>query len=137
MNKEELEEVFYIQREIKQLEISIEKLKTKANMIADVVQNGYKRRAIIQGVDVKIDYKLRNYYEQLKEFRIKLIDKQRQIESYIEEIPFSEIRQIFRLRYIEGMNWIQASHEMNRLYKNREYNDDSIRKKHDRFLKKF
>ena len=96
MNKEELEEVFYIQREIKQLEISIEKLKTKANMIADVVQNGYKRRAIIQGVDVKIDYKLRNYYEQLKEFRIKLIDKQRQIESYIEEIPFSEIRQIFR-----------------------------------------
>lgn len=137
MNKEELEEVFYIQREIKQLEICIEKLKNKANMIADVVQNGYKRRAIIQGVDVKIDYKLRNYYEQLKEFRIKLIDKQRQIESYIEEIPFSEIRQIFRLRYIEGMNWIQASHEMNRLYKNREYNDDSIRKKHDRFLKKF
>lgn len=136
MSKEELEEVFHIQKEIQQLEKSIERLEKQTQMASDVVQNGYKRHAIIYGVDVKRAYKLQNYYEKLRKFKITLVEKQKEIEDYIEKIPFSEIRQIFRLRYIEGMNWIQVAHEMNRTYKRKVYNEDSIRMKHDRFLKK-
>ena len=72
----------------------------------------------------------------LKQFKDKLNIKKLEIMNYIETIPFSEIRQIFRYRYLDNKNWVQIAHEMNRLYKGKEYNEDSIRKKHDRYLKK-
>ena len=65
-----------------------------------------------------------------------LVDKKQEIESYIETIPFSEIRSIFRVRYIDNKNWIQIAHEMNRLYQRKEYSEDSVRHKHDRYLEK-
>lgn len=46
------------------------------------------------------------------------------------------MRQIFRYRYKDCKNWIQIAHEMNRIYKKKEYNEESVRKKHDRYLKK-
>lgn len=136
MSKEELEEVFHIQKEIQQLERSIERLERQTQMTSDVVQNGYKRHAVIYGIDVKRAYKLQSYYEKLRKFKITLLEKQKEIEDYIEKIQFSEIRQIFRLRYIEGMNWIQASHEMNRNYNKENYTENSIRHKHDRYIEK-
>lgn len=75
-------------------------------------------------------------YERLKKFKIMLIDKQQEIINYIETIPFSEIRQIFRYRYIDNKNWVQIAHEMNRLYKNKDYSEGSVRLKHDRYLEK-
>lgn len=136
LNKEELEEVFHIKKEIQQLEKSIARVEKQTQMVSDVVQNGYKRHAVIYGADVKRAYKLQNYYEKLKNFKIMLVEKQKEIEDYIETIPFSEIRQIFRLRYIECLNWIQAAHEMNRNYNGKIYTEGSIRLKHDRFFEK-
>ncbi len=65
-----------------------------------------------------------------------LVDKEKEIEEYIEKIPFSEIRQIFRYRYLDGMNWIQVSHQMNSKYKGGNYTENSVRHKHDRYLEK-
>lgn len=136
MTKQELEEIFYIKKEIMDLEERINKIEEQSSMVADAVQKGYKRRAIIFGIDVKRAYKLQSNYERLQKFKIMLVDKQCKIENYIETIPFSEIRQIFRYRYLNAMNWIQVAHEMNRKYKHKEYNEDSVRMKHDRYLKK-
>lgn len=136
MTREELEEIFHIRKEIQDLEKRISRIEKQSTMVADAVQKGYKRRAIIYGVDVKRAYKLQSNYERLKKFKIQLVDKEKEIENYIEIIPFSEIRQIFRYRYLDGMNWIQVAHQMNSKYSNREYNEDSVRMKHDRYLKK-
>lgn len=136
MTKKELEEVFHINKEIQNLEQRIMVAEKQSNIVSDVVQNGYKKHAIIHGIDIKSAYKLQYIYEKLKKFKTMLLDKKEEIEEYIETIPFSEIRQIFRYRYIDNKNWIQIAHEMNRLYKNREYNEDSVRMKHDRYLKK-
>lgn len=136
MIKKELEEVFYIQKEIQDLEKRITLAEKQSQMASDVVQNGYKGHAVIYGVDVKRAYKLQYAYERLKKFKIMLVDKQQKIMNYIETIPFSEIRQIFRYRYIDNKNWVQIAHEMNKLYKGKEYNEDNIRIKHDRYLKK-
>jgi len=136
MTREELEEIFHIKKEIVDLEKRIERIEKQSTMVADAVQRGYKRRAIIYGVDVKRAYKLQSNYERLKKFKIMLVDKEKEIENYIETIPFSEIRQIFRYRYLDGMNWIKVAHQMNNKYNNRDYNDDSVRKKHDKFLEK-
>lgn len=136
MHKETLEEVFHIKKEIQNLEKRIAAIEKQSQMASDVVQNGYKRHAVIYGVDVKRAYKLQSLHEKYKKFRIMLVDKQREIEEYIESIPFAEIRQIFRYRYIDNKNWIQIAHEMNKLYKNGKYTEDSVRCKHDRFLEK-
>ena len=136
MNKQELEEVFYIEKEIQDLEKRIERKEKQTENVSDVVQNGHKRHAVIHGIDVKRAYKIQNMYEKLKKFKIQLIEKKQEIENYIERIPFSEIRQIFRYKYLDNKNWVQIAHEMNNLYHNKEYTEDSVRCKHERYLKK-
>lgn len=134
--REELEEVFHIRKEIQDLEERTDRIEKQSTMVADAVQKGHKQRAIIYGVDVKRAYKLQCNYEKLKKFKIQLVDKEKEIEEYIEQIPFSEIRQIFRYRYLDGLNWIQVAHRMNRNYNNKKYSEDSVRCKHDRYLEK-
>ena len=136
MTREELEEVFHIEKELINIDSRISRIEKQTQMASDVVQNGYKRHAVIFGVDVIREFKLKSNYEKFKKFDDKLKQKKKEIEDYIEIIPFSEIRQIFRYRYLDNMNWIQVAHEMNRLYKHKEYNEDSVRMKHDRYLKK-
>ena len=136
MTKKELEEVFHIEKEIADLERRITTAEKQSEMASDVVQKGYKGHAVIFGVDVKRAYKLQYMYEKLKKFKIILVDKKQEILDYIETIPFSEIRQIFRYRYIDNKNWIQIAHEMNKAYRREDYNEDSVRMKHDRYLKK-
>lgn len=136
MTKEQLEEVFHIEKEIRDLEKRITIVDKQSDMASDVVQNGYKGHAVIYGVDVKRAYKLQYMYEKLKKFKIKLVDKKQEIENYIETVPFSEIRQIFRYRYLDNKNWVQIAHEMNRTYKGKDYTEGSVRLKHDRYLEK-
>lgn len=136
MTRKELEEVFHISKEIDDIDRRINKVEKQSEMTSDVVQNGFKGHAVIYGVDVKRAYKLQYMYEKLKKIKIVLVDKKQEIEDYIETIPFSEIRQIFRYRYLDNKNWVQIAHGMNDLYQGKEYNEDSVRMKHDRYLKK-
>ena len=47
MNKNELEEVFHIEKEITDLEDRIQRIEKQSEMASDVVQNGYKGHAVI------------------------------------------------------------------------------------------
>lgn len=140
MTKEELEEVFHLPKEIKQIEERIDKIKNQSEMVSDVVQNGYKRHAVIYGVDIMRKYRIEKNENKLIEFKKKLVDKKQEIEDYIETVPFSEIRQIFRYRYLDNMNWVQVADAMNNEYKNKDrrtvYTEDSVRCKHDRYFEK-
>lgn len=136
MTKTELEEIFHLRKEIIDIDNRIERLEKQSEIVADTVQNGYKHRAVIKGVDIKRKYKLDNCYDLYNEFQEKIKSKEREIEKYIECVPFSEIRQILRHRYIDGMNWVQVAHKMNERYSKKEYTDSSVRQKHDRFLEK-
>ncbi len=53
---------------------------------------------------------------------------QTEIETYINNIERSDIRQIFEHRYIDNMNWIQIQIAMG--YKH----ENTARMKHDRFF---
>lgn len=131
-----LEELLHIKNEIKQLENRIERIQKQSSMASDVVQNGYKRHAVIYGVDVKRACKLENLHQKYKRFNELLLEKQKEAEDYIETIPNSETRQIFRFRYIDGFSWIKVAHEMNKTYKRKIYTENSVRHKHDRFVEK-
>lgn len=136
MTKQELEEVFYLEKEIQDLEKRICKKEKQNPMVSDSVQNGYKRRAIVYGIDVKRAYKLQNMYEKLKKFKIELVERKQKIIDYIQKVPFSEIRQILMFKYVDGHSWIKIAHKMNSTYKTDKYNEDNIRIKIDRFLEK-
>lgn len=90
------------------------------------------------GYDFKRIERLKIYTDKLDTFKQKLQKMQIEIEEYIETIPFSDVRQIMRLHYEEGFNWIQISHELNMMFSSKvtKYTADSVRMKHDRYLKR-
>lgn len=67
-----------------------------------------------------------------------LIEKQLQVEEYIQTIDKSELRIMFRLYYIDSLTWYQVALRMNQMFPKRKikYTDDNCRKRHDRFLEK-
>lgn len=67
-----------------------------------------------------------------------LIEKQLQVEEYIQTIQRSELRIMFRLYYIDSLTWYQVALKMNQMFPKRKikYTDDNCRKRHDRFLEK-
>lgn len=128
MDKELLVQYCDLKDEINKLEQRIDKIEKQSEMIADVVQNGYKKHAVVYGFDYNRAYKLDLLKLILRERYDKALEMQIKIETYINSIPKSDIRQIFEHRYIDNMNWIQIQFAMN--YKS----ESTARVKHDRFL---
>ena len=119
-----------LKKEILKLENRLEKIRKQSPMVSDVVQNGYKRHAVIFGYDIIRDSKLKKLEKILQERYNKLLDMQTEIETYISSIGRSDIRQIFEHRYIDDMSWVQIQMAMG--YKH----EDTARNKHDKYLKK-
>lgn len=130
MTKEILEQYIDLQKEIKGLEKRIAKIEKQSRIVSDVVQNGYKRHAVIRGVDYKRLGKLNKLKELLEQRKKQAIEQLIEIEKFIKGIENSKLRRIFEYRYYEGLNWIQIQTTMD--YKH----EDSARKEHDKYLKK-
>ena len=130
MIKKVLEQYPNLLKEIEILNKRITKLEEQTTMVSDVVQNGYKRHAVIFGVDQVRLNKLTLLRNVLKEREEIALEQRIQIEMFINNIKESDIRQIFEYRYIDNLSWIEIQLEMK--YKH----EDTARKKHDRYLKK-
>lgn len=130
MTKEILMQYCDLKNEVDKLEKRIDKIEKQSETVSDVVQNGYKGHAVIYGYDCDRAYKLDLLKLTLRERYDKALELQNQIETYINSIDKSDIRQIFEHRYIDNMNWIQIQVIMG-------YESESTaRVKHDRFLEK-
>lgn len=59
------------------------------------------------------------------------------VDDFIESIPKSEIRIMFRLYYLDDLTWPQVALNMNYRFPKRriKYTEDNCRMRHDRFLK--
>ena len=112
MNKEYLIQYCDLQNEIKKLEEKIDKIHKQTEMVSDVVQNGYKRHAIVYGIDLKRKHRLELLEATLKVRYDKLLGMQIEIENWISKIEKSDIRQIIGHRYIDNMNWLQVQFAM-------------------------
>ena len=130
MNKKTLNQYTDLVKEAQKLEKRIERLRKQSSQVSDVVQNGYKRHAVIFGYDVVRDSKLKELEFLLMDRKAKIIIQQTEIENYINNIEESDVRQIFEHRYIDNMNWIQIQVAMG--YEH----EETKRKKYDRYLEK-
>lgn len=60
------------------------------------------------------------------------------VDDFINTIPKSDLRQMFRFYYIDDMTWRRVATNMNKRFQNRRisYTEENCRKRHDRFLEK-
>lgn len=128
--KEKLIQYCDLQKEIEKLEKRIDKIRKQSDLIADVVQNGFKGHTLIRGIDYTRIHKLNKLEAVLQERYDKLLDMQTEIEKWINTIDRSDIRQIIEYRYIDNMNWYQIQTIM------KYDHEDVARRKCERFLEK-
>ena len=76
--------------------------------------------------------------KKLEVLETELLELTNQAEEYIETIPKSELRIMFRLYYIDDLTWYQVALKMNQKFPKRriKYTEDNCRIRHNRFLEK-
>lgn len=81
---------------------------------------------------------LKKRNDRLTALEAELLELTNHAEEYIETIPKSELRIIFRLYYIDDMTWYQVALKMNQKFPKRriKYTEDNCRMRHNRFLEK-
>ncbi len=139
------EEIKDLRRRISEDQKRIDQL--KRTIVSDSVTCGKKGKKPIRTVKIKgfpqmeINRRislLKRRQAKLQMLETDLIEKQLQVEEYIQTIQKSELRTMFRLYYIDNMTWYQVALRMNQIFPKRKikYTDDNCRKRHDRFLEK-
>lgn len=139
------EEIKDLRRRIAEDQKKIDQL--KQTVVSDSVSCGKKGKKPIRTVKIKgfpqmeINRRIslmKRRQAKLQMLETDLIEKQLQVEEYIQTIQKSELRTMFRLYYIDNMTWYQVALRMNQIFPKRKikYTDDNCRKRHDRFLEK-
>ena len=74
----------------------------------------------------------------LERIETDLLEKQNEVEEYIQQIEKSEIRTMFRLYYIDDLPWYKVAMRMNEMFPNRriKYTEDNCKQKHKRYFDK-
>lgn len=81
---------------------------------------------------------LKKRNDRLTALEAELLELTNQAEEYIETIPKSELRIMFRLYYIDDLTWYQVALQMNQKFPKRriKYTENNCRMRHNRFLEK-
>lgn len=110
MTKKKLEEYKSKKAEIKELQYKLSHLGAGDNLIGnDVIMDyrkGYPIPQSVVGYDFEKEQRLRTLYEKREK---KLQEECLEVEMWIEDIPDSMTRRIFRMHYIDGMTQSKIS----------------------------
>ncbi len=122
MTKGELEQILDLRKEIRELDIKIERMKEqRVGKVIDRVHTSMKEypyvytTKTISGVDNRDKKHRRELTESellLLKRRQQAVDAEYRISQYISNIEDSRIRRIISLRYEEGMSWEKVAIEM-------------------------
>lgn len=86
----------------------------------------------------KVNAMLKKRIAKLQIMEDELLEAVNAVDDFINAIPKSDLRQIFRFYYIDDMTWDMVAMRMNYMYPKRkiEYTKDNCRMKHNRYLEK-
>ncbi|WP_346920776.1 RNA polymerase subunit sigma-24 [Clostridium sp. UBA7339] len=129
MTKQELSQLYYLNREIEHLKDRITELECIATSstsritgmphATDISDKVGKYAAEIADLKELLDLNLKKCFYELN-----------RLNRYIESIEDSEMRMILSLRYINGLSWEQVAASISPYA-----SGESVRKSHERFLK--
>jgi hypothetical protein len=140
IKKEILLQYNALKNEINLLKAKIKELEQKEDYYTyDVVKGSSKsfpyieRTVKIYGIDQQYKERMmktiRVKKDKLKALMLKCEEQEVEIYEFIEAIPDSSIRQVFLLRYIDSLTWLQIAFRIS------EHDEQVPRKKHDTYLK--
>lgn len=113
---EDLKNLTYLQDEIRHIQDKIDNYKP-AEIVVDAVRGSSasfpftEHTITVEGLEKKSS-NLSKHFDKLNDYKDKLEQEQKRIEDEIEQIPYSEIRQIIRLHYIEQQSYVQIMFKM-------------------------
>ncbi len=152
VDKEVLNEYADMKAEIKDLRRRIaddqKKIdQLKQTVVSDSVSCGKKGKKPIRTVKIKgfprmeINHRIalmEKRKAKLQMLETDLVEKQMQVEEYIQSIEKSELRTMFRLYYIDSLTWYQVALKMNQMFPKRriKYTEDNCKQRHKRYLEK-
>lgn len=139
------EEIKDLRRRIEKDKRALEKLNKET--VIDTVSRGKKGRKSLGTARVEgkprmtIELKKNAYIkkiDQLEQLETDLLEKQRQVEEYIQQIEKSKLRMIFQLYYVDGLTWEMVAMKMNNMFPRKKipFTKDGCRMMHNRFLEK-
>jgi len=112
MTEEELKQLYWLKKEIKQIDNELQKLEnmslTKSHILTGLPFGNDKSDIVANYSCDIVDLETK-----LKEKKQKCIDNVAKVEDFIDNIEDSQIRQIFRFRHINGLSWDDIASEMN------------------------
>lgn len=134
------EEIKDIRHRIRALEDQISKLTEVSDSVKGTRHDGTYGSIRISGYPMpEYDRKRRAieaYTRLLETKEAELLELTVKAEEYIESIPKSELRIMFRLYYLDGLTWVQVARQMNSIFPNRKvkYTDENCKKRNLRFF---
>ena len=130
MTKQELSQLYYLNHEIEHLKTRIAEVEGLATSTTKQI-TGMPHVAGVSDNIGKYVAELADLKELLQLNLKKCFYEFNRLNRYIQSIEDSELRMILSLRYISGLGWQQVARSISSYS-----NADSVRKIHDRFLKK-
>ena len=127
------EEIKDIRRRIQKLDRFLEEPHQVSDTVKGTRRDGTIGSIKVTGYPVPEHYRkqrLRERYRLLLERKeAELLELTCQAEEYIQGIPKSEVRTMFRLYYIDGLPWWKVAQAMNRMFPKRrvKFTEDSCR----------
>lgn len=140
-----LEEIKDLRRRIQEDQKKIAQL--SQTIVSDSVTCGKKGKKPLRTVKIKgfPNMEINRRIGLLKKRKTKLmllesdlLEKQIQVEEYIDGINKSELRMMFRLYYLDNLTWYQVALQMNQVFPKRriKYTEDSCRMRNKRYFEK-
>ena len=140
MNKKDFREMEYLRKELKYLNEKQENLSKKPlKVVQDSILTSssefpYTRHTtVIEGIENPKN--IRKYRKMIRETQLKLENKIKELEYFLKNIDDAEMRLLLRYKYQDGLNYIQIAMKMNN-EKNKEYTEEAVKKKLEKFFKK-
>lgn len=137
------EEIKDIRRRIRELDRFLENPPIVSDTVKGTRKDGTIGSIKITGIPDPLCREKDRLRERLKKIlelkEIELLELTCQAEEYIETIPKSEVRTMFRLYYIDGLPWWKVAQAMNRMFPKRrlKFTEDSCRMRNNRFFEEF
>lgn len=139
------EEIKDLRRRIEQDRKQLAKLESM--IVSDSVSCGKKGKKSLGTVKVagmpetsmrRKKLSLKHKLALLENLEADLLEKQTQVEEYIQQIEKSELRMIFRFYFLDDLTYTQTAQRMNAAFPKRKvsYTDENVKKKIQRFFEK-
>lgn len=140
------EEAKDLRRRIEEGEKRLARMRQEGYQVSDTVKGTRKDGTIgpikITGFPIpeytRIENMTKKRNAKLKILKEDLLEALNEVDDFINAIPKSDLRMMFRFYYLDDMTWSQVALKMNHHFpkKRIKYTDESCRKRHDRFLEK-